>query len=147
METTGTQSNRKTITGLQCTVTDSFNSFPSSRVRSRRFVILLVRFRGLESVGNRHELGRSTNLRCIHYGTYTYEVHRHKFTNNQHANMQCSGSEAGSVGSVWYFASWIWIRNLFVRIRILPSTSKKMKKKTLVSTVLWLLYGFLSLKV
>ncbi len=32
-------------------------------------------------------------------------------------------------GSVWYFASWIWIRNLFVRIRILPSTSKKMKKK------------------
>ncbi len=101
METTGTQSNRKTITGLQCTVTDSFNSFSSVRVRSRRFVILLVRFRGLESVGNRHELGRSTNLRCIHHGTYTYEVQRHKFTYNQHANMQCSGSEAGSIGSVW----------------------------------------------
>ncbi len=38
-----------------------------------------------------------------------------------------SASGYGSVGSVCFWASWIRIRirNLFVRIRILPSTSKK----------------------
>ncbi len=40
-------------------------------------------------------------------------------------------------GSVCYWASWIQILNLFIkiRIRILPSTSKKLRK-TLISTVL-----------
>jgi hypothetical protein len=51
---------------------------------------------------------------------------------------------------VRFRASWIrtLIRNLFVRIRILPSTSKKMKK-TLNSTVLFceFFYDFLSLKI
>jgi hypothetical protein len=40
--------------------------------------------------------------------------------------------------------------NLFVRIpiriRILSSTSKKWRRKTLISTILWLLYDLLSLK-
>ncbi len=48
--------------------------------------------------------------------------------------MQCCGS--GSVGSICFWAS---------RIRILLSSSKN-RKKTLVPTVLWLLYDFLSLK-
>ncbi len=52
-------------------------------------------------------------------------------------------------GSISLWASWICIRipNLFVRtrIRILLSTSKKWRK-TLKSTVLWLLYEFLFLK-
>ncbi len=44
-------------------------------------------------------------------------------------------------------ASWIrvLIRNLFVRIRILPSRSKKWRK-TLIFTVFWLRYDFISLK-
>ncbi len=37
------------------------------------------------------------------------------------------------------------IRNLFVRTRILPPTSKK-RRKTWISTVLWLLYDFLFLQ-
>jgi hypothetical protein len=52
------------------------------------------------------------------------------FTNNDHNSLsQCSGSASGSV---CVLVSWIRIRirNLFVqiRIRILPSTRKKMKK-------------------
>jgi hypothetical protein len=45
------------------------------------------------------------------------------------------GSGSGSVGSVCFWASWIRIRlgNLFVRIRILPSTSKIKLRKTLIS--------------
>ncbi len=41
--------------------------------------------------------------------------------------------------------TWIRIRHYFVRIRILPSTSKKVRK-TLISTILWLLVDFLSMK-
>jgi hypothetical protein len=63
---------------------------------------------------------------------------------------QCCGSGSGSVGSVSFWASRIQILHyLFVRIRIriwiLPSSSKK-SKKILISTVLCLLYDFLSLK-
>ncbi len=69
---------------------------------------------------------------------------------------QCSGSGStcgsGSVGSICFWVYWIRIRtrNLFARIWIrlriqtLLSTSKK-GKQTLISTVLWLLYDFLSL--
>jgi hypothetical protein len=49
---------------------------------------------------------------------------------------KCCGFGSGSAGSVCFWAS---------RIRIHPSSSKK-SKKNLVSTVLWLLYDFLSLK-
>jgi hypothetical protein len=52
-------------------------------------------------------------------------------------------------GSVCFAASWIriWIRNLFVliRIRILPSTSKKIKKKPWF-LLFWDFFDFLSLK-
>ncbi len=52
-----------------------------------------------------------------------------------------------SVRSVCFWASWIRIRirNSLVRIWIRPSWSKKLRT-TLISTVLWLLYDFLSLK-
>ncbi len=39
----------------------------------------------------------------------------------------CSVQSSGS-GSVCFWASWIWIRHYFVRIRILLSTSKTSKK-------------------
>ncbi len=49
-----------------------------------------------------------------------------------------------------FWASWIRIRNLFVRtrfrVRILTSNKQQKNwRKTLISTVLWLLYEFLSL--
>jgi hypothetical protein len=51
------------------------------------------------------------------------------------------------LGSVCFWASRIRIRNLFVRIRILPSTSKKWKKKDFNFYCFErLLYDFLSLK-
>ncbi len=53
---------------------------------------------------------------------------------------QCSG--AGSVGSVCFWATQI--RKYFVRIRILPSTRKKLIKT--FSAFSWLLNDFLSLK-
>ncbi len=62
---------------------------------------------------------------------------------------QCYGS--GSVGSVCFWASWIRIRHYFVRIqiciriRILPSTSKKLRK-TLISPFFVTSYWLLSLK-
>ncbi len=56
---------------------------------------------------------------------------------------QCSGS--GSAWSICFWASWIRIRNIFVRIWILPWTSKKIRNN-LDSTVSGLLCNFLSLK-
>jgi hypothetical protein len=48
-------------------------------------------------------------------------------------------------GSISFWASWIRIRNLFARIRILSSTSKEFRK-TLILSNLNLFYDFLSLK-
>ncbi len=56
---------------------------------------------------------------------------RRSFSNG-HNRHQCSGS----VGSICFWASWI---------RILQSQSRN-SKKTLIPTVLWLLFDFLSLK-
>ncbi len=47
------------------------------------------------------------------------------------------------VGSVCFWASRI--RHYFVRIRILPSTNQKVRK-SLISTILWFLLDFLSMK-
>ncbi len=69
---------------------------------------------------------------------------------NFYAFFQCCGSESGSTGSTCFWSSWIriqseaWIR-IWIRIRILLSSSKN-SKKTLISTVLWLLFEFLPLK-
>ncbi len=45
-----------------------------------------------------------------------------------------------------FWASPIRIRHYFVRIRVLPSTSKKVRK-TLISNMLWLLFDFFSMKI
>jgi hypothetical protein len=55
----------------------------------------------------------------------------------------CSVQSCGS-GSVWFWASWIRIRHYFVRIQIL--STRKQVRKTLVSTILWLHFYFLSLR-
>ncbi len=62
-----------------------------------------------------------------------------------------SSKQCSWAGSVCFWASWIRIHNLFVRIwlriRTLPSASKKKWRKALISTVLWFLYyNLLSLK-
>jgi hypothetical protein len=60
-------------------------------------------------------------------------------------NNQCYGY--GSVGSIRFWASKIQIRHyLYKSNGILPLSSKKKERKTLISTVLWLLYDFLSMK-
>ncbi len=52
--------------------------------------------------------------------------------------LQCCGTESGSTGSTCFWPSWI-------RIRILLSL-RKIVRKTLISTVLWLLFDLLPLK-
>jgi hypothetical protein len=65
-----------------------------------------------------------------------------KITDKWCIELQCSGS--GPVGSVCFWASWIRIR-----IRNLSRSFRQQAKKwrkTFISTVLWLLFDFLSLK-
>ena len=84
--------------------------------------------------------------KCVHLNQReTSEGYRQWKTSNLPKAKQCSGS--GSVGTICFWASWIRIRisNLYVRIRILPPTSKKFKKN-LDFYCLWLLNDFLSLK-
>ncbi len=59
---------------------------------------------------------------------------------NLASQIQCCQSGSGG-----FWTSRIRIRHYFVRIRILPTTRKKVRK-TLICTILWLLFDFLSMK-